>query len=154
MQTAARFYDLPRATEAFERHVEKIALRVNHVTGVAYRDDPTVLAWEIANEPRGVDRPVAMRRFLDRTARRLKELDAHHLVTTGSEGETASAMLAGNDFLLDHASPAIDFATVHVWPQNWGWYDPKKPEGLPARSPARSPTSSITSPSPSGWASR
>jgi mannan endo-1,4-beta-mannosidase len=130
VETAARFYGLPRAVEAFERHVEAIASRRNLSSGIAYRDDPTILAWEIANEPRGIDRPEAMRRFLDRTARRLKELDPYHLVTTGSEGETASARLAGNDFLLDHASPAIDFATVHVWPQNWGWYDPAKPDGL------------------------
>ena len=26
----------------------------------------------------------------------------------------------GQDFLLDHASPLVDFATLHVWPDNWG----------------------------------
>ena len=28
-----------------------IVLRKNSFTGVVYRDDPTILAWDIANEP-------------------------------------------------------------------------------------------------------
>jgi mannan endo-1,4-beta-mannosidase len=25
-----------------------------------------------------------------------------------------------------HDGPAIDYTTVHIWIQNWGWYDPAK----------------------------
>ena len=28
-----------------------IVLRKNSFTGIVYRDDPTILAWDIANEP-------------------------------------------------------------------------------------------------------
>ena len=29
--------------------------------------------------------------------------------------------------------PDIDYATIHIWPQNWGWYDPKRPVDLRSR---------------------
>jgi hypothetical protein len=32
--------------------VQTLLTRKNHLTGVEYRDDPTILAWELMNEPR------------------------------------------------------------------------------------------------------
>ena len=29
------------------------------------------------------------------------------------------ALMEGQDFLANHRSPYIDFATVHAWPDNW-----------------------------------
>jgi mannan endo-1,4-beta-mannosidase len=28
-----------------------------------------------------------------------------------------------------HSSPAVDYVNAHVWPQNWGWADPKNLAG-------------------------
>ena len=35
----------------YRDYVTAIVLRKNSFTGVVYRDDPTILAWDIANEP-------------------------------------------------------------------------------------------------------
>jgi mannan endo-1,4-beta-mannosidase len=61
----------------------------------------------------------------------LKSIDPHHLVTTGIEGYYSGSYAArntdawmsdnGQDFITNHQHAAIDFATIHVWPQNWGW---------------------------------
>ena len=36
---------------AYLDFVTAIVLRKNSITGVLYRDEPTILAWDIANEP-------------------------------------------------------------------------------------------------------
>ena len=35
----------------YKDYVTAIIMRKNSLTGVLYRDDPTILAWDIANEP-------------------------------------------------------------------------------------------------------
>lgn len=37
--------------KAFKEYVGAIILHKNAVTGVYYRDEPTILGWEIANAP-------------------------------------------------------------------------------------------------------
>jgi mannan endo-1,4-beta-mannosidase len=53
--------------------------------------------------------------------------DTNHLVTTGAEGETPF-QTSGMDFIKNHDGKNIDYTTIHIWIQNWGWYDPLKPE--------------------------
>ena len=37
--------------ESFKRFVGALITRRNHWNDLYYRDDPTILAWELANEP-------------------------------------------------------------------------------------------------------
>jgi mannan endo-1,4-beta-mannosidase len=70
--------------------------------------------------------------WIDETAGLIKSLAPGQLVTTGSEGQTASPMYAGLDVVKDHQSPNIDFITFHMWAQNWNWiHGDKIPEGYP-----------------------
>ena len=32
--------------------IETVMMRENTITGVLYKDDPTIMAWQLANEPR------------------------------------------------------------------------------------------------------
>ena len=62
----------------------------------------------------------------------LKKADPNHMITVGEEGfytkgssgeqvnpGTGWASLTGQDFIANHASPSIDFAAAHIWPDNW-----------------------------------
>jgi mannan endo-1,4-beta-mannosidase len=122
---AANFYSNSGAVELFNNHINFIVNRTNGYTSKTYKDDPVIMAWELANEPRGANNIEAYRQWMDSTASYIKSLDPNHLVTTGSEGNTSN-IYAGTNLALDHASPAIDYTTMHIWVQNWGVYDPNK----------------------------
>src|SRR4029077_12847195 len=52
MDTSASCYREPKAQQAFLQVVDKLIRRKNSVNGRAYADDPTIMAWQLANEPR------------------------------------------------------------------------------------------------------
>ncbi|MEO0470126.1 MAG: hypothetical protein AAF206_10935 [Bacteroidota bacterium] len=120
-----RFYKSEAAMQAYENHLRTIIERTNGINGKAYTEDPTIMAWQMANEPRGILRPDAYRSWLQRTATFIKSLDQNHLVSIGSEGNTSSKY-AGTNFAKDHAIEGVDYTTIHIWIQNWMWYNPEK----------------------------
>ena len=88
--------------ELFEDYmttVEFLLTRTNTVTGVQYRDDPTILAWETGNEL-DIDSPSA---WTIEAASRIKELDPNHLVLDGRYGVDPSVLDAEEiDMVSNH----------------------------------------------------
>lgn len=125
----AAFYGNAAAQALYRDYIRAVVTRVNSVTGTRYADDPTIMAWQLANEPRpGGSDAVAVPnlptfyRWVDRTARYIKALDPNHLVCTGSEGLKGSIERA-DVVTATHRSPAVDYITCHIWPGNWSWID-------------------------------
>jgi mannan endo-1,4-beta-mannosidase len=121
-----RFYSSGPAMADFRKHIEFLLGRVNPYTKVAYKDEPAIMAWQLANEPEGGGNALAMRKWIHESAAFIKSIDENHLVSTGSEGDTGFPI--GNDVVRDHQSPFIDYVTFHCWVQNWNWFDPKHPD--------------------------
>ncbi|WP_421739074.1 glycoside hydrolase 5 family protein [Caulobacter sp.] len=140
---SARFYGDDKANALFRHYVKALVGRVSTVTGKAYRDDPAIMAWQLANEPRpggseafGVGNLPTYYRWISETAAYIKTLDANHLVSTGSEG--AMGCLEREACVVEaHKPAAIDYVTLHVWPNNWGWIDPKNQPATYATGEAR-----------------
>ncbi len=127
MNYAARFYGLPRAQELFHEHITYALSRRNTVNGRIYCDDPTIMSWQLANEPRpGTDDAATtanlpvFTEWMDETARYLKARAPRQLVSTGNEG-TIGCIGSSDAFLKAHQSPAVDYVTLHLWVKNWGW---------------------------------
>ncbi|MGN6849974.1 MAG: glycoside hydrolase 5 family protein [Sphingomicrobium sp.] len=132
---SSEFYGNAAAVRMFDDYVRAVVGRRNTVTGRLYRDDPAILSWQLANEPRpgGSDTAGHMHMkaylaWIDGTARLIKSLDPNHMVSTGSEG-TMGCINSEQCVIDAHGSPAIDYVNAHVWPQNWGWADPKNLAG-------------------------
>ena len=130
------FFTAPELKQAYRDWVKHVISRKNTVNGRAYRDDPTVFAWELANEPRckggnafdansGWDKHT-LTSWADEMSTYIKSLDANHLVSVGDEGflDGGGAHWAyhANDG-VDHAAltglTTIDFGTFHLYPQDW-----------------------------------
>lgn len=130
---SARFYTNEKATRWFREYVKMLITRTNTVTGRKYRDDPTIMAWQLANEPRpesgtrGKANFDAYRKWIAASAAFIKSLDPNHLVSTGNEG-LAGSMQSEQLYLETHRLAAIDYMTFHLWILNWQWYDPLNPE--------------------------
>ena len=124
---ASRFFQHETALAQYRALVHALLTRRNTLSGQPYRDDPTIMAWQLANEPRGLQRGAAYRRWIRQTATLIHALAPQQLVSIGSEGRTPSR-LAGTHCQAVHRYAEIDYVTCHVWPQNWEWYDPTRPE--------------------------
>ncbi len=118
-QYSAQFYACADCQAWYRAHIAFLINHVNPYIGLRYGDDPTIFSWELANEPR-----LYPDNWIDDTAAYIKSLDTNHMVTTGSEGSLPDN---SQDFIKTHDGPDIDYATIHIWPQNWGWYDPANP---------------------------
>lgn len=112
------------AQEMYWTFVEKIISRTNRFTQVKYVDDPTIMSWQLCNEPRPFSKeakePFAV--WLCESAARIKKMDKNHLVSTGSEGLYGCE---SDEELCEriHRDDNIDYLTVHIWPYNWKWVD-------------------------------
>lgn len=122
MDHVAQFAHSERAQFLFYDYVRFIVSRTNRYTHAAYTDDPTIMAWQIGNEPRafGEAQKTGFTNWLASTSALIRSLDTRHLISIGSEGIWGCEM----DSTLYHrisADPNIDYLTVHIWPYNWGW---------------------------------
>ncbi|PSC71493.1 mannan endo-1,4-beta-mannosidase [Micractinium conductrix] len=140
----ALFFTDREARRLYRDHVRAVLERRNTLTGRLYRDDPTILAFDLLNELRCSSYETAectdlVSRWVQDMSQHFKSLDQRHLLTVGSEGfygerDTMKevnpgapgsdwASKAGQDFIANHQLPTIDFAAFHLWPDNWNTHN-------------------------------
>jgi len=130
MNYTAQFHSCEPCKDDFKKHLKFIIGRTNSITGKKYNEDKTIMAWEVANEPRVFtkENEPAFTNWLNETVDEINSLDSNHLITTGSEGKAGS-----NDdlatFERTHTNKNIDYLTMHIWPKNWGWYKVEDEKG-------------------------
>jgi mannan endo-1,4-beta-mannosidase len=118
---ASRFYLDPqvkeKASSMFQSHIMLLLSRVNPYTGRTYAKDPTIFAWELANEPQ-----FPPKEWVAEIANFIKTYDPNHMVTVGLESRYTI-----EEFLHAHEHKMVDYCTVHIWAQNRGIYNMTDP---------------------------
>jgi len=109
------FFEDEQAKEYYKNFIEKLLTRENPLTGVKYRNDPTVMMWECGNEIEywvWENRGESLAEWYDEIATYIKSLDENHLVGSGMFGSDER-----NEFVEDHRSDAIDVCSFHLYPK-------------------------------------
>lgn len=134
----------------YKDYINMLLNRVNTVTGVAYKDEPAIFAWQIMNEGRnsGGD-PQVLRDWYQEIAQYIKSIDPNHMVSTGEEGfdegipsdytledyENTYPLRSenGTSYVLNTAIPEIDFGSAHWYPNEFGFGETVSEEMLTAQ---------------------
>ena len=123
--------------------VNHLLNRVNTITGVKYKDDPTIMGWELANEMRCSSsgpylssancNTMTIVPWADEMSTYVRSIDKNHLISFGSEGFLCT-QTGGGDWLSNcsqsgdpvaiTALPNISLHGIHLYPDLW---NPTKP---------------------------
>ncbi len=123
------FFRDPQIKLAYKEYIRHFLQRENRYTGCRVLDEPAILAWELANEPRCPSDPSGETLFqwVRELSAFIKDLDHSHLVAIGDEGwynrpnhpDWAYNGSQGLDWTRTLALPTLDYATFHLYPDHW-----------------------------------
>ncbi|QDZ22797.1 glycoside hydrolase [Chloropicon primus] len=136
------FYTSEAIRDMYRSNFLALKDRVNTYTNLTYANDPTILAWELANEPRnpGDFTGEVLQGWIAEMSQFVKDHAPNQLVTSGSEGffgpstlqymylngngtfdhkQYTAQMCTGVDFLTNHdETTAIDLPSFHLYPDH------------------------------------
>ncbi|KAK2414943.1 mannan endo-1,4-beta-mannosidase [Trifolium repens] len=100
------FFSHPTLRSYYKAHVKTVLNRVNTLTNITYKEDPTIFAWELMNEPRCNSDPTEGF-YGPSTPQRLQF------------NPNTYAQQVGTDFIRNHQVLGVDFASVHMYADSW-----------------------------------
>ncbi len=133
-----QFYTDPAIRQWYKDWIAHLLNHTNTITGVQYKNDPTILMWELANEPRckgsgtfpasaacGTQTLIS---WANEMSTYIKTIDQNHLVSVGDEGfyclplriDWTENCSEGVDTLAFARLPNIDVLSFHLYPDTWG----------------------------------
>ncbi|KAF7847078.1 hypothetical protein BT93_L3385 [Corymbia citriodora subsp. variegata] len=101
------FFTNPVVKCYYKNHVQTFLTSRNSITGIAYKDDPTIRAWELMNEVRCPSDPSG------------RTVQAWIMEMASHKQQNNPSFLVGVDFIENNQIPGIDFVTVHSYPDQW-----------------------------------
>jgi mannan endo-1,4-beta-mannosidase len=133
-----QFYTDPTIRQWYKSWIAHLLNRTNSYTGVQYKNDPTIMTWELGNEPRCLSAGAYPRSpncttqtliaWADEMSTYIKSIDSRHLVSVGDEGfycipgatDWTENCGEGVDTIAFAALENIDVMSFHLYPDGWG----------------------------------
>jgi mannan endo-1,4-beta-mannosidase len=133
------FYTDPTIRQWYKDWIAHLLNHTNFYTGTKYKDDATIMAWDLANEPRcgaggvypqspGCNTSTLVS-WADDVSKFVKSIDHRHLLSAGDEGFFCSPN-GGSDFTENCSTgvdtvalanlDAMDTMSFHLYPDPWG----------------------------------
>ena len=116
------FYTNSSVISDFRAYVAHLILHVNQFTGIALKDDPTILGWESGNEL--ISEPSA---WVESLAQYVKSIDPNHLFVDGRQGQVYIDGKQEQEDTFVHldpehlANPSVDIYQGHSYPPDAPW---------------------------------
>jgi mannan endo-1,4-beta-mannosidase len=112
-ETRNDFFESEECMQMYKGWVKRLVTHENHLTGVEYRNDPTIAMWELGNEIQHSPPRVgeSIRPWFEEAGAFVKELDDQTLLTTGSYGHQGR-----NAFVDEANAEPIDVVSIHYYP--------------------------------------
>jgi mannan endo-1,4-beta-mannosidase len=119
------FYTHTNCITGFQNYIRNFVGR--------YKDEPAIMGWELANEPRcggsnggaGSCTPATITQWARTMSQFVKSIDSNHIVALGDEGFYQGGDSSGGypynanegiDFVENLKIASLDFGTVHMYP--------------------------------------
>jgi mannan endo-1,4-beta-mannosidase len=137
------FYTHADCIALYKGYISYLLNRTNIFNGRVYKEDPTIFAWELMNEPRceGCD-PAAVTAWMAGVAAHIRGQGARQMITTGEEGfdctrtgthtatgYTDSKNIQAQSWMYDGSAGVcytnnikladVDFGSYHMYPDDW-----------------------------------
>ncbi len=130
------FYTNKDCILAYKDYIKTLITRVNSYTGIPYNEDPTIMTWELMNEPRNPQDTSGkvVTAWAKKMSAYVKSLAPYQLCAVGDEGAFIRTDITGfqnegshlyngsegTDFDKLIALKNIDYGTFHLYPEAWG----------------------------------
>lgn len=120
-------YSNPESIAKFKDFITEILQHQNPLTGYTYAEDPAIMMWELANEPRcssGCNQEI-FKAWAKEVSEHIRALAPNHLISIGAESSFDNNG-TGDDFAFIQAVndlETIDAVSAHLYPTWWNMTD-------------------------------
>jgi mannan endo-1,4-beta-mannosidase len=116
---AADFYEDAKAQSYYTNFLKQVVGK--------FKGHPAIHSWQLANEPtpKNSINFESLLYWAKQSVSDIRQIDSSAKVSLGGVGEGPLPFWTFTDMKRLHQEVSFDYMTVHLWPQNWGWYFPR-----------------------------
>jgi mannan endo-1,4-beta-mannosidase len=116
---AAKFYKSKKANILYDNFIK-----------LFFKEFPkgheAILSYQLANEPTPFFNHRSFAQWVESKSKLVRNFDSKTPLTLGGVGTGPSVPGTVTDLKKIYGKKQFDYLTVHLWPQNWLWYNPHK----------------------------